>query len=235
MRILFLGLFLASLVSLGLFAFSGLRAPEAAGPGEASRDRPPPPSAPLARPAAGPSLDASSEAAESPVAAVIESVRRLLPGGGDAGDAPASGGGKVYYQWTDERGSVHIVDSLDAVPAEWRDRVGRIEMDARPPRARPSRTASGPRTPSWRSAPDPVASRKDVVVYSAVWCGWCRKTLAWLDERGIDYENRDIDANPGYRRELVRKVGGASIPVVEIDGQLVRGYDPDRMGQLLGS
>ena len=73
------------------------------------------------------------------------------------------------------------------------------------------------------------------MVYTATWCGWCRKTLAWLDERGIDYDNRDIDANPANRQELIRKAGRASIPVVEIDGRLVRGFDPAGMQALLGS
>ena len=218
-----------------MFGLSGFSAPEGADPASvASAEGSATPTAPLVK-EQRPRREAAEESGGSGVEAVLESVRRWLPGTGAAGDDPPSGGGKVYYQWTDERGSVHIVDSLEAVPPEWRDRVGRIEMDARSPANRAPRTASRPKQPSWRSAPEPVAVRKDVVVYSATWCGWCRKTLAWLDERGIDYENRDIDANPGYRRELVRKVGGASIPVVEIDGELVRGYDPERMGALLGS
>jgi glutaredoxin 3 len=60
------------------------------------------------------------------------------------------------------------------------------------------------------------------VVYTTTWCPWCRKTLAWLDERGVDYVNKDIEDDPAHRDELLRKSGGTSIPVVEIDGELVR-------------
>ena len=76
-------------------------------------------------------------------------------------------------------------------------------------------------------------ARADVVVYTTSWCGWCRKTMAWLDEAGVDYENRDIEANPLYRAELLAKTGATSIPMVEIDGRVVRGFSPGRMSELL--
>jgi glutaredoxin len=83
------------------------------------------------------------------------------------------------------------------------------------------------------AAAQPQAQR--VVVYTTSWCGWCRKTLAWLDGEGIPYENRDIEKDPAYREELIRKSGGTSIPVVEIDGRIIRGFDTRRMAQALRS
>jgi glutaredoxin-like YruB-family protein len=73
------------------------------------------------------------------------------------------------------------------------------------------------------------------VVYTTSWCGWCRKTIAYLKQQGVAFENRDIEADEMWREELLEKTGGTSIPVVEIDGQIVRGYDPARMAQLLRS
>ena len=72
------------------------------------------------------------------------------------------------------------------------------------------------------------------MVYSAPWCGWCRKTVEWLDERGVAYENRDVEANDTYRKELVSHSGGTSVPVVVIDGEVVRGFNADRMEELIG-
>ena len=137
MRILFIGLFLASLVSIGLFAsgFEGRReaasAPSAAGRGDGQA-----PTAP-GRPA-----DERQPKTADSVAAAIETLRGLLPGA-EAEDEAGSGssGGNVYYQWTDSRGSVHIVQSLEEVPAEWRGRAGRIEMASRP-KAKARRVAS---------------------------------------------------------------------------------------------
>ena len=74
-----------------------------------------------------------------------------------------------------------------------------------------------------------------VVVYTTSWCGFCRKTLAYLDAKGVHYENRDVEGDAGYRDELIRKTGKTSIPVVEIDGTLIRGYNPKKMDRLLAA
>ena len=71
--------------------------------------------------------------------------------------------------------------------------------------------------------------------FGTAWCGWCRKTLGFLTRRGVAFENRDIEANDMWKEELIEKTGGTSIPVVEIDGEIIRGYDPDRMDELLSS
>jgi glutaredoxin-like YruB-family protein len=100
------------------------------------------------------------------------------------------------------------------------------------PRAAPKRR------PFAAGAAQPPAARggrgyAEVVVYTTSWCPWCRKTLAWLDARGVEYENRDIEKNPAWRDELLEKSGSTSIPVVEIEGEVIRGFNPGRMGELL--
>lgn len=134
---------------------------------------------------------------------------------------PSASGKRVYYQYVDASGAVRFVERLEDVPADKRADAGRVEMD---PIAR-----AGSAEP--RAAARPTAPQ--VVVYTTSWCGWCRKTLAWLDDRGVDYVNKDIEANPHHRDELIEKTGRTSIPVVEIEGSLIRGYDPDRMASLL--
>jgi glutaredoxin-like YruB-family protein len=72
-----------------------------------------------------------------------------------------------------------------------------------------------------------------VVVYTTPWCGWCRKTLAHLDDKGIRYVNKDIEANAAYRQELRGKTGSTAVPVIEIGEELVRGFDVARIDHLL--
>jgi glutaredoxin len=150
----------------------------------------------------------------------------------DAANPPASV--RTYYQWTDEGGAVRFAQSLDAVPAQWRERAGKIEVDASSVLPRSARTAAGKRSPSPAAiADEPRRALHDVTVYTAPWCGWCRKTLAFLDERGVDYVNKDIEQDEEYAAELQEKTGGRSIPVVEIDGSMIRGYSPHEMAALL--
>jgi glutaredoxin len=137
-----------------------------------------------------------------------------------------------FYQWVDERGSVHFAASLDEIPSEWRSRAGQVELES----AAFTRTAStAPKPERRRPVVEVAAARRahDVTVYTAPWCGWCRKTLAFLDERGVDYVNKDIESDPRHADELREKTGGNAIPLVEIDGNPIRGFDPQQMAALL--
>lgn len=147
------------------------------------------------------------------LAACDSAPRAATPPEAEAAATPAT---RVFYQWVDEAGTVRFAEDLDEVPVSWRDRAGRVEVAAAPPRAA---AASAPR----------------VVVYTTSWCGWCRRTLAHLDRKGVSYENRDIEADPDASRELLRKTGSTAIPVLEIDGQLLRGYDPHAIDRLLAA
>jgi glutaredoxin-like YruB-family protein len=154
------------------------------------------------------------------------------------GDPEVSRSSKdVYYQYVDGSGTVHFVQDLGEVPAEWQHKAGRIEVEraAPTPGRGGSRAAADRRTTAKRPAEKPVAYRTgpEVVVYTTAWCGWCRKTLEFLDERGVRYVNKDIEANDRNRDELIQKTGRTSIPVVEIDGEIIRGYDAARMERLL--
>ena len=166
------------------------------------------------------------------VRAEVEQAAADLRAEGDAGAggerSPAS-----FYRYTDETGTVRFVTSLAEVPKHLRasarpvanDRVQRAPSQPPAKRARVHRAEVA----FERAAP------REVVVYTTSWCGWCRKTLAFLTEQGVDFENRDIEADEAWREELREKTGSTSIPVVEIDGKIIRGYDPKRMAQLLRS
>ncbi len=154
------------------------------------------------------------------------------------GDPEAARSSKdVYYQYVDDSGTVHFVQNLGDVPARWQSKAGRIEVERTSPA--PGRGGSPPaaprRTAARRPAEKPYAYKTgpEVVVYTTAWCGWCRKTLAFLDERGVRYVNKDIEANDWNRDELIEKTGRTSIPVVEINGEIIRGYNAARMEQLL--
>jgi mycoredoxin len=138
-----------------------------------------------------------------------------------------------FYRYTDESGAVRFVSSLEEVPRSLRASarpVGKGRVQRAPASARPQRMREQALQQGYQAALE-----HRVVVYTTSWCGWCRKTLAFLDQRGVAYENRDIEDDEMWREELLEKTGATSIPMVEIDGQVIHGYDPQRMSQLLGS
>ena len=70
-------------------------------------------------------------------------------------------------------------------------------------------------------------------MYTTSWCGWCKKTRAWLDQKGIDYENRDVETNAGWAAEMQDLTGSGGVPVIVIDGEVIKGFNQARMEQLL--
>jgi glutaredoxin len=74
-----------------------------------------------------------------------------------------------------------------------------------------------------------LRERVDVVVYSTSWCPSCRKLRAYLDERGIRATEYDVDKDPAAEaRQRVLNPRG-SIPTVEIEGQVLVGFNPQRL------
>jgi hypothetical protein len=122
-----------------------------------------------------------------------------------AGPKQAEPSPRVYYSFIDASGSIRMVDSLEAVPAALREKAKRIEVQ--PPRA-PTAGATSP-APVITAQPSPFAraaanddarnAHGEIVIYTAKWCGWCRKALAHLDERNVSYRNLDIDDDPGAK------------------------------------
>jgi glutaredoxin 3 len=64
-----------------------------------------------------------------------------------------------------------------------------------------------------------------VVMYSADWCGYCRRARALLERKGVTYEDIDIDIVPDARAQMQARSGRTSIPQIFIGGAHIGGCD----------
>ncbi len=69
-----------------------------------------------------------------------------------------------------------------------------------------------------------LATQAPVVMYSTSWCGYCRKARAVLDELGVSYVEKDIEKSAEAKREHAAIANGRGVPVLDIDGTVVRGF-----------
>ncbi len=77
--------------------------------------------------------------------------------------------------------------------------------------------------------PDYVAGYdSEVVLYATSWCGYCEKTRKLFEKNNIAYTEYDIEESSSANKEF-KKLGGKGIPLVVVDGDIVRGYDPKRI------
>ena len=142
---------------------------------------------------------------------------------------------RLYYQFVDERRQVRFVERLEDVPEMWRANVGFVKMSSPPPLS-PGDAARARAKQVGSSGTARVASQPDegpvIVLYSATWCGACRKAKRYLDEKGVDYEVRDID-DPRHAAELLRRTGQRAIPVLDVDGRVMTGFNAQRYDALI--
>jgi len=72
-----------------------------------------------------------------------------------------------------------------------------------------------------------------VIVYSAVWCGFCHAAKDYLDKLGVSYTEKDIEKEPGAAQEAVTKSGQRGIPVIDIQGDIILGFDRPKIDDAL--
>ncbi len=76
-----------------------------------------------------------------------------------------------------------------------------------------------------------------IKLYSTSWCGPCKNAKRLLDERGISYDEIDIDEIGWSRDDLYDLTGGRTVPQIVIDEKPIGGYGDllklDREGKLV--
>ena len=65
-----------------------------------------------------------------------------------------------------------------------------------------------------------------VVLYSTEWSGYCKATRRFLDEKGIPFKEFDIDKDASAR-QAYEALGGRGIPILDVNGTLIRDFKPD--------
>jgi len=72
-----------------------------------------------------------------------------------------------------------------------------------------------------------------VTVYRTQSCPWCHKTMEWLDAHNVPYVDIDVGEDMKAAQHMVEKSGQRGVPVVDIDGEIIVGYDVGAMKKLL--
>ena len=75
---------------------------------------------------------------------------------------------------------------------------------------------------------------KKVTVYSTPTCPFCMKTKQYLQDNGIEFDNIDVSQDQAKVQEMVEKSGQMGVPVIDIEGKIVVGFDRDKIASALG-
>lgn len=72
-----------------------------------------------------------------------------------------------------------------------------------------------------------------IIIYSTPVCPYCQMAKKFFQENNLEYEDRDVSSNQEFLIEMIQKSGQMGVPVIDIDGQIVIGFDKEEIAKLL--
>jgi len=73
-----------------------------------------------------------------------------------------------------------------------------------------------------------------ILIYSTRNCIWCHKTIELFKEKNIKFKQIFVDIDPKAAQEMIKKSGQMGVPVIDINGKIIVGYDLEAFKKLLG-
>jgi glutaredoxin-like YruB-family protein len=72
-----------------------------------------------------------------------------------------------------------------------------------------------------------------VKIYSTPTCAYCETLKEYLKGKKISFESVDVSTDQKGLDEMIMKSGQMGVPVVDIDGTIVVGFDKEKINNLL--
>ncbi len=118
------------------------------------------------------------------------------------------------YTWKDARGQTHFGDRP---PAESGAEPVELEINSV---HRPGIPGPGTRTPD-----------RQVIIYTAAWCGVCRKAKQYFAQNSIPYQEYDVEQTARGRQDFQR-LRGTGVPIILLGDRRMNGFSPERFERL---
>ena len=72
-----------------------------------------------------------------------------------------------------------------------------------------------------------------VKIYSTPTCIWCNKTKEFLKQHRVKFTDIDVSSNRKAAEEMIHKTGQMGVPVIDINGTIIVGYDEEALKKTL--
>ncbi len=72
-----------------------------------------------------------------------------------------------------------------------------------------------------------------VTIYTTPSCVFCKMTKSFFQANGVQYEEKDVAEDLAAREAMIQKSGQLGVPVIDIDGEIVVGFDKEKLAELL--
>jgi len=79
-----------------------------------------------------------------------------------------------------------------------------------------------------------VAEMAQIKVFSTTYCPYCTLAKDWLKKHNLKFVEANVENDEAAAKEMIRKSGQRGVPVIEIDGKIVVGFDKVQLAKILG-
>ncbi len=73
-----------------------------------------------------------------------------------------------------------------------------------------------------------------ITIYTTPTCPYCKQAKEFLRERKVAFKEIDVAADSAAAQEMIEKTGQLGVPVIEVDGKLLVGFDKKKLEKMLG-
>lgn len=75
--------------------------------------------------------------------------------------------------------------------------------------------------------------KKRVILFTTPTCGYCTAAKQYFRQNGVRFREVDVTKDPAAARDMQRRSGQMGVPVIDINGRIVVGFDRPKIEQLL--
>lgn len=79
-----------------------------------------------------------------------------------------------------------------------------------------------------------VKNQSKVLVFSTPTCSFCNMAKKYFREKGVKFTDIDVSRDQAAARDMVRRSGQMGVPVIDIGGKIIVGFDRPKINSLLG-
>lgn len=72
-----------------------------------------------------------------------------------------------------------------------------------------------------------------ITVYSTTWCGFCKQAKEFFKSKNLKFEDLDVEKDAAAAEDMVAKSKQQGVPVIDIDGTIIIGYDLPKINAAL--
>lgn len=76
-------------------------------------------------------------------------------------------------------------------------------------------------------------STKNITIYSTSTCHYCTLAKNYFMKMGVPFLEKNVGVDRAAGQEMIMKSGQMGVPVIDIDGQIIVGFQPALFGKLI--